>query len=220
MNDRIPIWILLATALLVAPATAHARWMSPNTGRFQTMDTYEGSPADPASLHKYLYSRDNPINLSDPTGKDVYKVQYKSSFVVLDHRVIVGDTGTNYSGSCYIFDFWGDEGVLFGSKYEPIKYGVYHYRLDPAPAEATARRLIQDAGRGKVDAIVKTSSDVDKIMNESAAKLDGKRQAFVILFNDCGTGANRFLMGAVREQRRRHPLTYDIPAYIQDYPLW
>jgi hypothetical protein len=70
MNIRITLRVLLATALLVAPATSHARWMSPNTGRFQTMDTYEGSSADPSSLHKYLYVGGNPVNNVDPSGND------------------------------------------------------------------------------------------------------------------------------------------------------
>ena len=47
-----------------------ARFYDPGTGRFTTMDTYEGSPQDPQSLHKYTYCTDNPINYKDPTGHD------------------------------------------------------------------------------------------------------------------------------------------------------
>src|SRR4029077_4610735 len=43
-------------------------YLNPNTGRFWTMDTYEGSAAEPASLHKYVYAADNPINRMDPSG--------------------------------------------------------------------------------------------------------------------------------------------------------
>ena len=32
------------------------------------MDTYEGSIADPISLHKYLYANANPVNYTDPSG--------------------------------------------------------------------------------------------------------------------------------------------------------
>ncbi len=45
-----------------------ARFYDPGTGRFTTMDTYEGSPQDPQSLHKYLYCSDNPVNYHDPSG--------------------------------------------------------------------------------------------------------------------------------------------------------
>ncbi len=36
----------------------HARYLNPNTGRFWTMDSYEGSTFDPLTLHKYLYCHD------------------------------------------------------------------------------------------------------------------------------------------------------------------
>src|SRR6267142_1628511 len=32
------------------------------------MDSFEGSSADPVSLHKYLYANANPVNEVDPTG--------------------------------------------------------------------------------------------------------------------------------------------------------
>jgi RHS repeat-associated protein len=45
-----------------------ARWYSPATGRFNTMDPFAGNNQDPQSLHKYLYAHCNPINSSDPSG--------------------------------------------------------------------------------------------------------------------------------------------------------
>jgi len=47
-----------------------ARLMNPNTGRFLTMDSYQGRNKDPLSLHKYLYGADNPANKIDPWGLD------------------------------------------------------------------------------------------------------------------------------------------------------
>jgi len=48
----------------------HARYLNVGTGRFWTMDTYEGSSEDPLSLHKYLYCQANPANMVDPSGHD------------------------------------------------------------------------------------------------------------------------------------------------------
>jgi RHS repeat-associated protein len=46
-----------------------ARYMNPGTGRFHTMDTYEGSASDPLTLHKYLYANASPVNFIDPSGE-------------------------------------------------------------------------------------------------------------------------------------------------------
>ena len=45
-----------------------ARYMNPQTGRFQSADSFEGSLSDPISLHKYLYANADPINNIDPSG--------------------------------------------------------------------------------------------------------------------------------------------------------
>ena len=45
-----------------------ARYMDTSTGRFISMDTYQGSTADPISLHKYLYANSNPVTYTDPSG--------------------------------------------------------------------------------------------------------------------------------------------------------
>ena len=45
-----------------------ARYMDTSTGRFISMDTYQGTTADPISLHKYLYANSNPVTYSDPSG--------------------------------------------------------------------------------------------------------------------------------------------------------
>lgn len=47
-----------------------ARYYRPDAGRFWTMDSYEGSPSDPQSLHKYLYAHANPVSFSDPSGNE------------------------------------------------------------------------------------------------------------------------------------------------------
>ncbi len=45
-----------------------ARYLNPTTGRFMTMDSFEGAQTDPLSLHKYLFCQSNPVNGVDPSG--------------------------------------------------------------------------------------------------------------------------------------------------------
>jgi hypothetical protein len=47
-----------------------ARYMNPRTGRFWTMDEYEGDNWDRGSLHKYLHCGSEPVNSIDPTGHE------------------------------------------------------------------------------------------------------------------------------------------------------
>jgi RHS repeat-associated protein len=46
-----------------------ARYYNPITGRFMTIDPELGNVSDPDSLHRYLYSRNDPVNRIDPTGR-------------------------------------------------------------------------------------------------------------------------------------------------------
>jgi RHS repeat-associated protein len=47
-----------------------ARYYDQLLGRFWTMDTLQGDPQSPASLHKYLYAGANPVDRRDPSGNE------------------------------------------------------------------------------------------------------------------------------------------------------
>jgi RHS repeat-associated protein len=49
-----------------------ARYYNPATGRFLSRDPLAGDPADPKTLHKYLYANGDPVDLLDPTGRATY----------------------------------------------------------------------------------------------------------------------------------------------------
>jgi 3D (Asp-Asp-Asp) domain-containing protein len=46
-----------------------ARWYDAGTGRFTSEDLWEGDSRDPLTLNPYLYVLNNPVNLTDPTGR-------------------------------------------------------------------------------------------------------------------------------------------------------
>jgi len=49
-----------------------ARYNSSSIGRFTSPDPFGGHQEDPQTLNKYAYVRNNPLNLTDPTGLDFY----------------------------------------------------------------------------------------------------------------------------------------------------
>ena len=53
-----------------------ARYLNVSTGRFWTMDSYEGNTQDPLSLHKYLYCESDPADSDDPTGRSLSNFVY------------------------------------------------------------------------------------------------------------------------------------------------
>jgi hypothetical protein len=49
-----------------------ARYYNSLTGRFLSRDPEAGKPADPKTLHKYLYASGDPVNAFDPSGRGSY----------------------------------------------------------------------------------------------------------------------------------------------------
>lgn len=47
----------------------HARYYSPNLGRFLSVDPVGGTVGSSQSWNRYAYVENNPVNLTDPTGK-------------------------------------------------------------------------------------------------------------------------------------------------------
>ncbi|MBC7527366.1 MAG: RHS repeat-associated core domain-containing protein [Chthonomonadaceae bacterium] len=46
-----------------------ARFYDPQAGRFLSQDPFAGSEEVPHTLHKYLYTGNDPVNFTDPTGQ-------------------------------------------------------------------------------------------------------------------------------------------------------
>ena len=51
-------------------------YYNPETGRFISRDTYEGTSEEPSSLHLYLYCANDPVNYVDPSGHRQIAVIY------------------------------------------------------------------------------------------------------------------------------------------------
>jgi RHS repeat-associated protein len=69
-----------------------SRYHNPDTGRFWTMDSFEGDSREPLSLHKYLYCGSNPVNCSDPTGKFSLAEQVKVGALIGSMAIVSAPT--------------------------------------------------------------------------------------------------------------------------------
>jgi hypothetical protein len=71
--------------------------MNPSSGRFWTMDSYEGSTSDPKTLHKYTYVNNSPVDSVDPSGHigvgsiigEVNAVSWRAVFTVWQYKKVI-----------------------------------------------------------------------------------------------------------------------------------
>ncbi len=49
-----------------------ARYLESRTGSFLTFDDFSGDVQSPASLHKYVFAHQSPVQFSDPSGNSVF----------------------------------------------------------------------------------------------------------------------------------------------------
>ena len=201
-----------------------ARYVSQNTGRFWSMDTYKGDDAIPLSLHKYIYCRENPVENSDPLGLDVYRMA--EGWI---HQYIVGDdgevggaytiqlngadwdgAGPNYSAILSpLFQAIGGgyaTGAMIGAAKIPFLGWTLQSFEGPAPIEYTwsrdvsAAQLVADSGAGNVVAQLHTDQPVDAILAAEAAKDSGRIEMYVVPSNTCRTFAARWMKRAAQLQ--------------------
>ena len=64
-----------------------ARYMNTGTGRFHSMDTYEGRNGEPLTLHKYLYAHGNPVMFLDPSGNTISLILLSVQNFILNNFV-------------------------------------------------------------------------------------------------------------------------------------
>jgi RHS repeat-associated protein len=109
-----------------------ARYMNPTSGRFSSMDSYEGGSYDPSSLHKYSYTRNSPANLNDPSGQFSLVDTLNTSVLV---GTISGFTIGLYTG--------GIEGAVHGAV-----QGAVIGALVPLTGAGVGSALLGNAARG------------------------------------------------------------------------
>lgn len=78
-----------------------ARYYNMLTGRFETMDPVQGKISDPGTLHKYVYTKNNPVMLADPNGTDVIENAILRSGISQEAKDIIIPTYYSVRVFCY-----------------------------------------------------------------------------------------------------------------------
>ena len=124
-------------------------YLNPNTGRFWTMDSYEGEQEDPPSLHKFGYCKANPANGTDASGR----------FSVIEEGAVAADGA--------IVDTGGAVAVA-------VARAFAMRRLEIAVARWTLSTVVQLAAAGatvagyEVMSHYATSREMERVKTETA----------------------------------------------------
>ena len=119
-----------------------ARYYSPNTTRFISRDTYDGTARNPITQNHYLYGNSNPIYYFDPSG-NMSMMQVSNSLYTAMALGSISNLGTNYifGEINTLSDFTSAIviGAVEGAFMRSIAYSFSKY-LDSAKALPTAFR--------------------------------------------------------------------------------
>jgi RHS repeat-associated protein len=109
-----------------------ARYYDQRQGRFWTMDTFEGDPESPASLHRYLYAGANPVNRVDPSG---YLIEQETAARGIGETIDAEVTQLYRQIGAQIARKLVAAGVVLGGGY--IGFLISTVTPDPVPSTAT-----------------------------------------------------------------------------------
>jgi RHS repeat-associated protein len=107
----------------------HARYYSPAWGRFLSVDPFldvKMNSASPQRWNRYTYVTNNPINKTDPDGKDEYVLTWKATAKSAGHTAVAvqnRDASGNPTGSLTVRDLWPSGEVNKNNLSRPAVYG-------------------------------------------------------------------------------------------------
>jgi len=110
-----------------------ARYLNTSTGRFWSMDAFEGDDESPISLHKYLYAGSDPINNADPSGHGVEDVLVTAALYVGLGAAVGGGLGYYVTGTIRGAGFGALGGGLVGLT---LAFGSPQQKVDVVVAGA------------------------------------------------------------------------------------
>ena len=125
-----------------------ARHYMPETGRFATIDPFEGHPGNPLTLHRYMYANDNPVMFVDPGGEFAFSIA---------SVLVITELGTSCLNDFFssLAELFRSEDVLLytGSEAEKAKTQVRRLKDKSLTAREIVRKL-EKYIKSKAEAII------------------------------------------------------------------
>ncbi|MEM7790880.1 MAG: RHS repeat-associated core domain-containing protein [Verrucomicrobiota bacterium] len=131
-----------------------ARYLNTSTGRFHTMDTFEGVATDPITLHKYLYANAVPTRFTDPSGFVASVAELNVTVGVIGLTLALAVPSTQKA----IQDF-GEEAIGVAGEIGSSAFGKAQ---QAAAAGIAASVLVLNSTRAAIEEAIKGLSEAQK----------------------------------------------------------
>ena len=97
------------------------RYLNADSGRFWSMDTYDGVRADPISLHKYLYGQADPLMFRDASGRDATLAELGAATAIIGTLAVLAvpqvyQSGVRAASALIQAGAYGEEKLVDGIK--------------------------------------------------------------------------------------------------------
>jgi len=102
-----------------------ARFYNMLTGRFEAADPHSGKITDPATLHRYAYAANNPVNRIDPTGKDIEAEEIGIYKEVVEVANPIGEEGHHLLQKRFACLLGEAAGAMLAAQVDPNIHQLY-----------------------------------------------------------------------------------------------
>jgi len=174
-----------------------ARYMDKFLGRFWSMDPFEGDESYPSSLNKYVFALNNPVNVSDPSGRQVDSITMMQTVAII---------GILYTGFAIVrAPYLGN--AMFDAVSNQIKEDMqllnltldYYGNLLDNMFLSEANR-IKTGIKSKLNRVKEHISKIKQPPQGSKDPRNKHRKDMIELIDQCRQKAQKYLKGKTQEQ--------------------
>ena len=137
-----------------------ARYLNTRVGRFASMDSFQGQLQSLATLHRFLYAKDDPINYLDPNGQDSLGIMVALNINSILSSLSIAITDLRTSSLSLDFRNFDLSGFMLSNKKQPSSISVQNRVLEFVKAELAAKGISVKLGTSVFGINVRYSREV------------------------------------------------------------